>query len=269
MKELLVRLAFSTLACPDWTFEQVVKAAQSYGYEGIELRLLDGEIVTPSIGADQRARIRRLTRDAGLAVCCVDTSFKLADPAARLEDVYGYLKLAAELESPLIRLFAGAPAGEAWETTAQRSADRLMDLAEHGRPLGVRVALETHDSFAAGKAVADVMRRVTDDYAGVLWDTLNPFQIGETAEQTYAQIGEWLLHIHIKDGGVAPDPMECRLLGEGAVPIPVLLQTLKDRGYDGWLSVEWEKKWQPQIAGPEIALPQYADKLRAYLQDIV
>lgn len=263
-----MRLAFSTLACPDWTFEQVAEAANSYGYEGIELRLLDGDLVMPNLSAAQRTRIRNVCAGAGLDLCCVDTSFKVADPAAKLDDVYGYLDLAAELDSPLIRLFAGAPAGEDWEVTAARSAERLNTLAERGRPLGVRVALETHDSFAAGKAVADVMRRVTDDYAGVLWDTLNPFQIGETAEQTYGLIGEWLLHIHAKDGGVEPDPGECRLLGEGRVPMASVIQTLAQRGYDGWLSVEWEKKWQPQIAGPEVALPQYADKLREYLSAI-
>ena len=50
----------------------------------------------------------------------------------------------------MIRLFGGAPAGEDWETTAKRSAERLAALAERGRSVGVRVALETHDSFAAG-----------------------------------------------------------------------------------------------------------------------
>jgi hypothetical protein len=37
-------------------------------------------------------------------------------------------------------------------------------------------------------------------------------------------------------------------------------------GYDaGWLSVEWEKKWHPELAEPEIALPQHSAKLREYL----
>jgi sugar phosphate isomerase/epimerase len=113
-----------------------------------------------------------------------------------------------------------------------------------------------------------VLSSVPDEYAGVLWDTLNPFQAGETAAQTFDLIGDRLIHMHIKDGGVAPDPNECRLLGEGRVPMQSILTTIAGQGYDGWLSVEWEKKWQPQLAGPEIALPQYAGKLRAYLQQL-
>jgi hypothetical protein len=29
--------------------------------------------------------------------------------------------------------------------------------------------------------------------------------------------------------------------------------------------VEWEKKWHPDLAEPEVALPQHADLLREYL----
>lgn len=37
-------LAFSTLACPDWTWEQIVQKAVEYGYQGIELRSVEGEM---------------------------------------------------------------------------------------------------------------------------------------------------------------------------------------------------------------------------------
>jgi len=33
-----MRLAFSTLSCPAWTLEQIVRAAVDYGYTGVELR---------------------------------------------------------------------------------------------------------------------------------------------------------------------------------------------------------------------------------------
>jgi hypothetical protein len=46
------------------------------------------------------------------------------------------------------------------------------------------------------------------------------------------------------------------------------LIALHQIGYDGWLSVEWEKHWHPEIAEPEIALPQHVERLRAYLQTL-
>ncbi|MDP9313621.1 MAG: sugar phosphate isomerase/epimerase [Chloroflexota bacterium] len=263
-----MRLAFTTLACPGWTLEQAAEAAGRYGYEGLELRLLDGELVTPALSVDQQARVRHVCADAGLELCCLDTSLKVADPAASLDEGYGYLDLAAVLGSPLIRVFGGAPNGEPLESSAPRAAERLAALAERGRSVGVRVALETHDTFAAGQAVAAALASVPDEYAGALWDTLHPVRVGETAEETLDLIGGRLLHMHIKDGNVQPNINECRLLGEGTVPVQEILRALAARGYRGWLAVEWEKKWQPQIAEPEVALPQYAETLRTYLGEL-
>jgi len=263
-----MRLAFTTLACPTWTFEQVADAAVRYGYAGLELRLLDGDLVTPALSTDQQARVRRVCADTGLDLCCLDTSLKVADPAASLDEGYEYLELAAALGTPLIRVFGGAPADEPLETAAARAGERLAALAERGRTLGVRVALETHDSFAAGRSVAAALQGVPNDYAGALWDTLHPVRVGETADETLDLIGARLLHMHIKDGNVHPNINECRLLGTGTVPVPAILRALAARGYHGWLAVEWEKKWQPQIAAPEEALPQYADTLRSYLREL-
>jgi sugar phosphate isomerase/epimerase len=68
-------------------------------------------------------------------------------------------------------------------------------------------------------------------------------------------------YVHVKDGHGGT----CTLLGEGDVPIFAMLDLILAGGYDGPISVEWEKRWQPQIADPEIALPQYAKALKAYL----
>jgi sugar phosphate isomerase/epimerase len=48
------------------------------------------------------------------------------------------------------------------------------------------------------------------------------------------------------------------LTGEGAFPLPELKGALQDLQYDRFLSFEWEKKWHPEIADAEIALPHFA-----------
>jgi len=55
------------------------------------------------------------------------------------------------------------------------------------------------------------------------------------------------------------------LLGEGTLPVREMLATLGKAGWNGWISVEWEKKWYPEIAEPDVVLPQYAEVLRRYL----
>lgn len=38
-------IAFSNLAAPGWTIERTVDAVEEFGFDGLELRLLDGEPV--------------------------------------------------------------------------------------------------------------------------------------------------------------------------------------------------------------------------------
>jgi sugar phosphate isomerase/epimerase len=262
-----MRLAFSTLACPDWSLDRMIEAAVRYGYGGIELRVVDGELVSPAMSDARRRRTKRAIADAAVALCCVDTSFEIANPDASMDEAFAYVALAAELGGPMIRLFGGAPEGEPRGATVGRTLDRLTALAERGRSLGVTIAVETHDSFASGEILADVLSNAPQD-VGVIWDTLNPMVAGEPTDRTFAAIADRVVHVHIKDGAVPPDLEENRLLGDGYVPVGPIVRMLAARGYEGWLSVEWEKLWQPQIPGADVALPQYADGIRALLADL-
>jgi sugar phosphate isomerase/epimerase len=262
-----MRLAFSTLACPDWPLERVVDIALRCDYEGIELRIVDGDLVSPAMSPALRRRTRSLVTSAGLAVCCVGTSYEIANPDLSIDEGLASIELAAELGGGMIRLFGGAPEGEASATTAGRVAERAAALAERGRSLGVTVAVETHDTFASGAALADILADAPED-VGIIWDTLNAFLTDEPPERASDAIGERLVHVHIKDGARPPDLEENQLLGDGRVPIGAIVQLLASRGYDRWLSVEWEKRWQPTIPDAEVALPRYAEGLREILREL-
>src|SRR4051794_34418557 len=104
-----MKLAYTTLACPKWTLEQIIDAAQRNGYEGLEFRLLNGEVITPALEQTWRDRIRTQCAAAGLKICCLDTSVKIATPdpearAAQIRDGLAMLDMAAELETPFIRV---------------------------------------------------------------------------------------------------------------------------------------------------------------------
>ena len=44
-----MKLSFSTLACPDWSFREIYAAAADLGYDGIEIRGIADEIYAPKI----------------------------------------------------------------------------------------------------------------------------------------------------------------------------------------------------------------------------
>jgi len=265
--DLESRLAFSTLACPGWSLERVVEAAGQYGYHGVELRLIDGETIEPGIDAAERRRVRSLLDVAGLPIAAVDTSIRLAgaDHDQAVADLRAFLDLAAEWESPLVRVFGGhATAEQSHDAALDQMARLLASAAPDAERRGIAIGVETHDAFSSARTVASLLSRVDSPAVGALWDVLHTSRMGETPDEVTDLLGERLLHVHVKDGRgeIGAEQWDLVPLGEGHVPVPGILRALRAHGYRGWLTVEWEKKWHPEIAEPEVALPQHAEAMR-------
>jgi fatty-acyl-CoA synthase len=93
--------------------------------------------------------------------------------------------------------------------------------------------------------------------------------MGEPTAVVWTNLANRLLHVHLKDAKRRADGgWDLVLLGDGDVPCREILRALVLRGYTGWVVAEWEKKWHPQLADPEIALPQHVAKMRDWIADL-
>jgi sugar phosphate isomerase/epimerase len=209
--------------------------------------------------------------DAGLAVSAIDSSTRLSDsdPAQRQHNLdlgRASIDLAQDLGARYVRVFGGnIPAGEERDATIARVAENLHTLGAYAAAHGdVTVVLETHDDFSLGAQVAEVLERIPHPRVAALWDLHHPFRQGEEPEETLALLGGHIRFTHVKDS--RPGDTYC-LLGEGDVPIRRMLALLTAAGYDGWISLEWEKRWIPRLEAPEIAFPQYARTLKQWLAE--
>jgi fatty-acyl-CoA synthase len=148
-----------------------------------------------------------------------------------------------------------------------RAAARVLeDAVPLAARLGVAIGVETHDAFSASAAVAELLALVPSDQVGAVWDSHHPHRMGETPAEVYANLGSRVLLAQVKDARRAADG-EWRLvpLGAGEVPVREMLGLLRAAGYPHWISVEWEKRWHPEIEEPEVALPQHLDLLARWL----
>ena len=265
-------IAFSTLAFPDATLAETTSLGRSWGYAGIELRLIDGQLIDSSIPAAERVRVKQMIAAARLPIVCVGSSILLtADDAG--SELGRFLELANDWESPLIRVYGGPLAEEprARRTQIEAAAGVLQEAVPLAERLGVAITIETHDSFSASSVVAELLAMVDSRWVGALWDSHHPHRMGERPAEVYEHIGPRVLHVHVKDarrsvghkGGWQLVP-----LGEGEVPVREIIGLLAARGYGGYISVEWEKYWHPEIEGPEIALPQHLAVLEEWEQDL-
>ena len=264
-------LAFSTLGCPGWTFDHAVAQAAASGYQALEVRIYNGDIIPADLSASDRAAWQRTLRTHNLRVIGLgaSTRFAFADAATRAEnlrDLIAYLELAADLEVPLVRTF-GSP-GQIdipMHQAIDHVAEALNAASATAERLGVDIILETHDAFCKGVDVAAVLAKVPSRAVGAVWDVHHPYRMGEDIATTWQLLGPRVKHIHIKDARRRADgSWQLVLLGQGEVPCRAVVELLHREGYNGYLSVEWEKKWHPEIEEPEIALPQHAALLREW-----
>ena len=266
-----MRLCYSNLACPEWSFEQTVEAVGTYGFDGLEIRLFDGEVVTPALDERSRRRAEVALRESGVKVAALDTSLQVAskDSAEFLAGLDSLSGMAQQWGAPLMRLFGGKlPAEPAARTEALKQAgDLLAEAAPLAGRYGVRLAVETHDDFSSSRTVAEVLSYAGRS-AGAVYDSHHPHRMGERPEEVLAVLGPSMWYVQVKDAvrQLGDDRWQLVPLGEGEVPVRELVGLLPAAGYDGWVSLEFEKKWHPELAPPEESLGPQAKLLREWLQ---
>lgn len=267
-----MKLAFSTLGCPDWDLKTIVARAKEFGYDGVEIRgiLREYDLTKVPELTEGVEETRGLFESHGISVACISASsrFSSADPDERMANLLSakaHMDIARSLKAPYVRVFGGGiPDGVERERCEDYIAEALKELGDYGEEIGVKVVLETHDSFSTGKHLGAVLEKADHPMVGALWDIHHPVKNGEPPEETLRYLSGKIFHVHVKDG----DFNTYTMLGEGKVPTLKILRLLKEDGYGGYLSVEWEKAWKPELPDPEDAFPQYACKLREYLDQI-
>ncbi|TBL72491.1 sugar phosphate isomerase/epimerase [Paenibacillus thalictri] len=266
-----MKLSFTTLGCPDWPLQKIIDNAAEYGFDAIDFRGLQGELdiynmpeFTVNI-ADTKSRIEA----AGLHVSCFSSSVNLVSVekfAHNLEEVRQYAKLCAFFGAKYIRVFGGRIGEMDREAAVDVMVKHFGELADAAREHGAKILLETHDDWIACGDVKTVMERTNNEGAGVLWDLHHPYRmLGEQPEHTWNELKPWIEYTHVKDSRItnaAANEFQYCLCGEGDVPLEQTVALLRQNGYDGYFTLEWEKKWHPYLQDAEIVFPHYVQYMR-------
>ena len=267
-----MKTAFSTLGCPDWSWDEIVPMAKDLGFDGIELRGVGSELSAsraapfqPGARAATLARLKAL----GVAIPSVSTSCCLADyrkDCACLAEGREAVDLAAALGAPFVRLLADRDPAPGPAVDDEAVADALAELAPYAREKGVVLLVETNGAYADTKRLAALVDRVASPAIGVLWDVHHPFRFfGETPEETVAHLGDRIRYLHVKDSVSVDGRVQYRMTGHGDVPVARALTLLRGRGYDGYVCLEWVKRWSRDLEDAAVVFPHFADYMARFL----
>ena len=272
-----MKLAFSTLGCPQWELERVAEAARAYGYQAVELRAIGGDLdllKRPEFQPGAIEATRRWLADQGLAICCVDTSctFDSRDADERrgqIEIAVRHAELAAELGASLIRIFPDKIQTGATRAETRDNIAACLRIVAQRAPEGVRIGLETHGDFARGQVAAEIMRLADHPTVVIIWDVANSLAAGDSIAEAAGEVAPHLAHVHLRDARAVAGQEHWLpvLAGHGNVSFDDAVSALRGLQYDGYISFEWEKYWHPEIEEPEVALPDFVKAMKAILRN--
>ncbi|HEX4945572.1 MAG TPA: sugar phosphate isomerase/epimerase family protein [Blastocatellia bacterium] len=270
-------IAFSTLGCPKWDWKTILKNAAEWGFAAIEMRGLLDQMDLPKSPQFMGDNIKTSQRDLkalGLKISDLGASAHLHEPdpkkrAEQMDEAKRFIDLAYSLGVPYVRVFPDKLVpGEERRITVERIIEGMRELGKYARGANVTVILESHGDFTDSPTLLQIMKGAQMTTTGFLWDAHHTFVYSkEKPQQTYNVLGKFVRHTHLKDSVANGKERRHVLTGAGEVPVKETVQVLKAAGYKGYYSLEWEKRWHPEIEEPEIAFPQYAKIIREYLTE--
>ena len=273
------KLSFSTLGCPDWSFDKIIDFAKEHQYKGLEVRGILHEMDLTKVpefsNTGAISATMKKMQDHGLVFVDLGSSCALhfakgEERSKNLDEGKRFINLASQLNCPYIRVFPNQlPKDRDRRETLNLIIEGLQELGKYANGTGVTVLLESHGELIYKKDLLTVMEGANTPNVGLVWDVCNMWiATKEPPNEVYAILKPYIRHTHIKDLKIVNDKEEYVLLGTGIVPIFQAIDLLYKNKFPGYYSFEWEKLWHPEILEPQIALADYPVAMKKHFDSI-
>ena len=254
-----MKLAFSTLGCPDWKFSEIYATAKDLGLAGVEIRGIANEMSAPHIKAFSPEQLPKTLEKLGeknLEIPMLTSGAVLGDPekvAAYVAEAKEYLDLAEKLGTPYVRVLISPDTFPKESDDLECCKRAYGELCDYATGRQVTPLIETNAALADTGVLREFLQDVGRENMGVLWDIHHPFRyFGEAPRTTYDNIGK----------------VEYRMMGYGDVPVFDSMKVLHDGGYQGYVSLEWVKRWCPDLQEPGIVFSHFASYMNYLLNQL-
>ena len=228
--------------------EDFIETAAEIGCDGVELTsyYFPADVTIQYINKLKRRAFLLGLDVSGTAVGNRFTFPPGKERDAQVADVKKWINHAAEMGTPCMRIFAGAaPEGSSEEEAIRWVVECIRECADLAAQRGVLLALENHHGVTStAEQVLAIVGAVKSEWVGVNLDTGN-FR----TEDPYADIAKlapYAVTTHFKteitpSSGAKEKADPKRIVG-----------ILRDAGYRGYLTLEYEAADDPKTAVPQV-----------------
>ncbi|MFO7611350.1 MAG: sugar phosphate isomerase/epimerase [Clostridia bacterium] len=254
-------------------FEMIDKAAET-GFDAIEFSGL------PAKGHDERielaGKIRKRCSDAGLSIANYATAADLlkgsgGNREAEIERVKKEVLVANALGVDKMRhdstfgFNSGEKGARSFGYYLGHIAHGCREITGFAAEHGIRTMVENHGRYSQdSERIEMLVNEVDDDNFGVLLDVGNFMCVDEDPVDAVGRLISYAFHVHFKDFHVKdgsafnPGPgwfytrygtyLRGAIVGHGDLPLSQCMNIIKQYGYDGTLSIEFEGLEEPLFA---------------------
>ncbi|MGC9522853.1 MAG: 5-keto-L-gluconate epimerase [Anaerolineae bacterium] len=225
-------------------FEANVAKIAGWGYDGVELAIRDPALVDPEALVQVLDAHNMAVPAIGTGQAWGEEHLSFTDPdpevrAAAVARIQSHIPLAAELDAQIIiGLIRGiTPEGQTHAQSMAYFVEAMQACAEAAQPAGVRFAIEPLNRYET-----DLLHTVDEGLAfldevglenvGLLLDTFHMNIEEPSMEASIRRCGDRIFHVHLADSNRWYP-------GAGHVDFAGVVKTLREIGYEGWLSGEF------------------------------
>ncbi|MBE6952350.1 MAG: sugar phosphate isomerase/epimerase [Ruminococcaceae bacterium] len=246
-----------------FTIFDAMDHAKAIGADGFEFSGFDTpEGKTP---AEQAQILRDYSEKIGLPIVCyaIGGNFMNEDLDAEVERLCREVDIAKILGVPVMRhdvtggfqdWYTGV---KTFPAVLPRLAEGCRRVTEYAKTLGIKTCSENHGRFAQDPdRMVALVTAVNDTNYGTLCDLGNFLCADADSAIAVGMVAPFAYHVHAKDflriSGQEEDPghgwfmsracnyLRGTIIGHGVVPVRQDIKILKEAGYDGYVTVEFE-----------------------------
>lgn len=272
----MYNIAGHTMGTPEYTVLEAIELFHRIGLDGAEIVVQDGyrSGLPTDCPKEILDAVKTKAAEEGIRIIALtpyNSKFNSLDEETRQREVAGLKKVigyAAYLGAEYIRIYAGNYAGNETDPDGrkmERLVESMKELGDAAKEAGVTLVMENHFNTmtVSARQSMDAAEKICHPNVGILYDQANlTFTLQEDFEEALEIQNSYVKYVHVKDlkfkeGNTAfisdevSHPKEedrnvvTKIVGEGSLKWPEILQLLKDKGYEGWLSLEYERRWHP------------------------
>ncbi len=241
--------------CDDF---EVARLAKEIGFDAIEFINLNTEDPL-----ETARKLRTYCASIGLEIAAHTVGADLinTEPEKAVKDLCYLVDVAAALGAPVLRhdlCYSALPEGMTWKEGIDKMAPLIRRVTQYAKTKGIRTCSENHGFiFQDSERVEYLIQTVGDDNYGWLVDVGNFLCVDEYPLEGVRRAIPYAMHVHVKDFlyrktdelYVNPEGffktrngnlLRGTVLGHGDVPVAACVKLLREVGYDGVFSLEFE-----------------------------